>query len=438
MPENDDELEQLRRANPVAPGSVPSADSPRARALFEEITMSDDAAFTNRQSAIGSSRRRWVGGIAAAIVLIGSGAAAVVLRGADGGHGATDLDAAAQPDEAIDCPDRPRPPAPEERSNTLSSPMLYSSLDDLTGASELVVLGEVTEVGRGEISGAQPGHAGFQSVAVTLKVKEVYRGEASGDTVVFHESGWSLGPPEQPTTEAGVHRSQVGDCGFYFLATAEPGSALSLTSIQGRFIAEGEDGIFAGYEQSNALSDELAAMSFTELRAAIEEAAERMKDTSARDVACSQPGPRPLRCGESTLPDRPGEEDEDDASTSEGDRAAQSDLRNAFTTARVISTDYQGRFQKNPAGDPIDAAAMQEEDPNSDLAYGAPGSAGVDLVSVAVGSLDGANSHIWLVTQSSAGTFYCLGGTWTGEVSRSMGESEEAAKATCVGGAREW
>lgn len=240
MPENDDELEQLRRANPVAPGSVPSADSPRARALFEEITLSDDAAFTNRQSASGPRRRRWVGGIAAAIVLIGSGAAAVALRSADGGDGATDLDAAAQPD---------------------------------------------------------------------------------GST-----------PPDSPA-------------------------------------GSGED---------------------------------------------------------------------DGASAREGDRAAQSDLRNAFTAARTISTDYQGRFQKNPAGDPIDAAALQAENPNWDLAYGPPGSAGVDMVSVTVSSLDGANSHIWLVAQSSGGTFYCLGGTWTGEVSRSRGESEEAAKATCVGGAQEW
>jgi len=239
MPENDDELEQLRRANPVAPGSVPSADSPRARALFEEITMSDDAAFTNRQSASELRRRRWVGGIAAAIVLIGSGAAAVALRSADGGDGATDVDAAAQPDE-------------------------------------------------------------------------------------------------------------------------------------------------------------------------------------------------------STLPDSPAAGEDDDASTSEADRAAQSLLRNAFTAARTISTDYQGRFQKNAAGDPIDGAALQAENPDWDLAYGPPGNAGVDVVSVAVSSVDGPNSHIWLIAQSSGGTFYCLGGTWTGEVSRSTGESEEAAKATCVGGAQEW
>lgn len=416
MPENDDELEQLRRANPVAPGSVPSADSPRARALFEEITMSDDAATITRRSAINPNRRRWIGGMAAAIVLI-FGAVAVAVSG--GGDESTRLDTATRGDEAVDCPTRPRPPAAEPSGGHGDNFNNYTTLDDLTGASHLVVLGEVTEVGPGEITGAQPGHAGFQLLAVTLKVKEIYRGELSEGTVVFHESGWSVGPPERPTTEEGVHRSGVGDCGFYFLTRGGAGGVHGLTSIQGRFIAEGDDGVFAGYEKSDPLSDQLAAMSFSELRAAVKDAAERMKDSTSRDIECRQPGPRPQSCGRT-------------------DGGAQSDLRNAFTAVRTIATDYQGRFQKNPAGDPIDGPALQAENPNSGLAYGPSGSAGVGTMSVTVSSLDGPNSHIWIVAQSSAGTFFCLGGTWTGELSASMGESEEAARATCVGGAREW
>lgn len=142
---------------------------------------------------------------------------------------------------------------------------------------------------------------------------------------------------------------------------------------------------------------------------------------------------------DATIPDSPAASGEDeDASARAADRAAQSILRDAFTAARTISTDYQGRFQKNAAGDPIDGAALQAENPNSDWAYGPPGSAGVDMVSVTVSSLDGPNSHIWLIAQSSAGTFYCLGGTSVGQVSRSTGKSEEAAKATCVDGAQEW
>ena len=128
----------------------------------------------------------------------------------------------------------------------------------------------------------------------------------------------------------------------------------------------------------------------------------------------------------------------DDESASSADRAAQSDLRNVFTAARTISTDYQGRFQKNDAGDPIDGAALEAENPDSGVTYGPPGRADVDVVSVTVSSVDGPNSHIWLITQSSAGEFYCLGGTSDGEVSRSTGASEAAAKATCEGGVNEW
>lgn len=81
MPE-DDELERLRRADPVAEVSLPSAESPRARALFEEITMTDPTT-TELRGAVAPARRRWIAGIAAALLLIGGGAAATALRNDD-------------------------------------------------------------------------------------------------------------------------------------------------------------------------------------------------------------------------------------------------------------------------------------------------------------------------------------------------------------------
>ena len=81
MPE-DDELERLRRADPVAKGSLPSADSPPARALFEEIAMTDPKS-THLPAADTAGRRRLVAGIAAALVLVGGGAAATALRGGE-------------------------------------------------------------------------------------------------------------------------------------------------------------------------------------------------------------------------------------------------------------------------------------------------------------------------------------------------------------------
>ena len=132
----------------------------------------------------------------------------------------------------------------------------------------------------------------------------------------------------------------------------------------------------------------------------------------------------------------PAEQPDDAAAARAADRRAQSDLRNAFTAARAISTDYEGRFQKNAAGDPIDPAALEEE--SAAVEYAPSGGAAVGVVSVTVESVDGPNSHIWLVTQSAAGPFYCIGGTTDGEVSQSTGPSEQAAKASCHGGADAW
>lgn len=221
------------------------------------------------------------------------------LAGACGLQDSGTAEVAAQGNDSAQCPDRPRPAAPETGFGHGDYFPPYTSLDELTGASELVVLGEVTEVGRGEVSGAQPGHPGFQSLAVTLQIIETYRGEVTGDEIVYNENGWNLSPPEEPTTEADVHRAQVGDCGFHFLTRAGPGEtpAFHMTSIQGKFIAEGANGLFAGYERSDALSDELASMSFTEFRDAVRAASERMEGTSAREVECRQVGPRPAHCG---------------------------------------------------------------------------------------------------------------------------------------------
>lgn len=240
------------------------------------------------------------------LAAIGLAVGLVVLGAGCRSEGVEEVRTATSSVPTSDCPARPRPvpPAPGSGHRDYFPP--YKSLDDLTGASDVVVLAEVTETARGEISGAQPGHGGFRAMAVTLKVRETYRGTGASDEIVFIESGWSVGPPERATTESGVHRSQAGECGFYFLTRDPEADTFSLTSIQGKFIAEGEDGLFAGFERSDALSDELGAMSFTEFRRAVQAAAERMEGVSPSDVKCRQHPPRPVECGEPA--DRAGEE----------------------------------------------------------------------------------------------------------------------------------
>lgn len=132
----------------------------------------------------------------------------------------------------------------------------------------------------------------------------------------------------------------------------------------------------------------------------------------------------------------PAEQPDDGGAARDADRKAQSDLRNAITAAKSIATDYEGRFQKNAAGEPIDPAALKQENPA--LEYAPGGSAAVGVVSVTVESADGPNSHIWLITKSSTGLFYCVGGTVDGEISRTTGDSEQGAKAICHSGAAAW
>lgn len=402
--ENDDELEQLRQANPVASGSVPSADSPRARALFEELTMSDDAAFTKRRSAVRPDRR-WVLGIAAAIVLIGSGAAAVALNG--GPDGGTNLDTAARPDDS-----------PED-APSLSEPARCASISDLVVGSDRVVIGEVTQISPADVQGEA---AVFRPNRIELRISEALKGD-SAESLTFYGDG-SV-PSGGPPTQTGTVWNEVGDFGMYFLwsVPAESlGEVLMQLNPQGRFLKV-DDVVEPGHPGGDPLSQKQAGRQWAEFR---EEVIESVRDTAG------QPRSPGYYCGLQQSGD------DETAPTGAADRAAQSTLRNAFTAARTISTDYQGKFQKNAAGDPIDGPALQAENPDSDLTYGPPGSAGVDIVSVMVSSLDGPNSHIWLITQSSAGTFHCLGGTSVGQVSRSTGESEQAAKATCVDGAQEW
>lgn len=71
----DDDLERLRRADPVASTSLPSAHGRRARALFEEITMRD--AITDSPSTLGADAPRrgratpWIAGVAATVLVVG-------------------------------------------------------------------------------------------------------------------------------------------------------------------------------------------------------------------------------------------------------------------------------------------------------------------------------------------------------------------------------
>lgn len=81
MAEHDDELEALRDADPLDPATVPSSDSPQARALLERITMTEPTDAT----ATPSSHTRWIAAAAVLVVLLGVGGALLTTNDDDPG-----------------------------------------------------------------------------------------------------------------------------------------------------------------------------------------------------------------------------------------------------------------------------------------------------------------------------------------------------------------
>ena len=86
MSEPHDELAALRAANPVDQSSLPSAHDPKARALFERITMSDAST-----PSPGARRRSAVVLAAAAVLVLVVAALAVGLGGDDGDDGSAEV-----------------------------------------------------------------------------------------------------------------------------------------------------------------------------------------------------------------------------------------------------------------------------------------------------------------------------------------------------------
>ena len=99
------------------------------------------------------------------------------------------------------------------------------------------------------------------------------------------------------------------------------------------------------------------------------------------------------------------------------DRAAQSDLRNAFTAAKSIATDFEGFWKiadtcgTNPSSDL--AGALESE--NASLAYGAGVTASETSISV---NVDTACKLLLLQRASTSGKVFCLASDQNGNVLR--------------------
>lgn len=192
MPDPDD-LERLRNADPVDPGSLPSAHDRRARALFEEITMSDTVTTTDPEVAPdpSPSPRRpvpaWLAAAAALVAVVAAVAAMNVLGSGDGGD------------------DRP---APDEGSTT-TGPITPG------GMAICVELYDTTTLAKREV--AFDGTVGaVNGDSITFTVNRAFRG-VNGSTVTLEGatglSGHTSAGSEM-SVEPGTRLLVAGDGGF--------------------------------------------------------------------------------------------------------------------------------------------------------------------------------------------------------------------------------
>jgi type IV pilus assembly protein PilA len=111
------------------------------------------------------------------------------------------------------------------------------------------------------------------------------------------------------------------------------------------------------------------------------------------------------------------------------DRGTQSDLRNALTAAKTLSTDSAGVFQVGGAD--ISATDMEAAEPS--LTYGAVAAASTTVVGVLV---EGGGASIVLEKQSASGTWFGISADSSGNVEycrgAAPGDCDAAADAAFV------
>lgn len=144
--------------------------------------------------------------------------------------------------------------------------MSFGSLEEMVAASDVVVVAEVVEVGRGAYMGEEPGRLQLRDVA--LRVSEILRGNAGKENLKFVETGW--GSKGAELVIEGYPTSVVGQEGIYFLGPKVPdgspsAGSHSLLNSQGRFFRTGGKDELKPGNKENGLSKQLAARGFNKL-----------------------------------------------------------------------------------------------------------------------------------------------------------------------------
>ena len=151
----------------------------------------------------------------------------------------------------------------------------FSSLEEMSAASDLVVEAEVIAVERGRLVG-EPDEGGVISRIVTLSVSDVITGDpsAGASTVIVEEEGWL--PDGTPLIVDDVEPSAVGDHGVWFLDALDDAGGADLPAYlvinsQGRLL-ERDDRVVGG-DQTDPLVLAVQRGSFDDLIRALETSA---------------------------------------------------------------------------------------------------------------------------------------------------------------------
>ncbi|NLD75436.1 MAG: hypothetical protein GX643_02095 [Acidimicrobiales bacterium] len=143
------------------------------------------------------------------------------------------------------------------------------SLDELVGASDLVVEAAVVSSAEGRWFG--DGDAAILSRLVTLQVRQVLVGSTStASTILVEEEGWTA--DGTPLVVDGLAAAAEGDRGVWFLVDGgDPDvGAYVVVSAQGRYLLS--DGGLVGASGGDPLVSVLSSMTAAELREAVVQA----------------------------------------------------------------------------------------------------------------------------------------------------------------------
>lgn len=171
-------------------------------------------------------------------------------------------------DDERSAPASPTTTVPADAVEVTSDAPVFSTLQELVDASDLIVRGRITDAERGRWFG-EPGAGRIESRLLTLDVEEVLAGSPEGETssLLVEEEGWT--EDGHPLVIDGAVPSQEGDEGIWFLVDTgdRTTGAWIVVNAQGRYLV-GEDGL-EGARGKDPLVAELTSGTLDQLEAQI-------------------------------------------------------------------------------------------------------------------------------------------------------------------------